>query len=79
MSQLLAFFLKLGVAHITVYAFAIDNFQRPADEVEGLMTLAKDKLSELGQKGCVALPSHDERLRDASSRATCCIEVRLLS
>jgi len=48
---LLAFFLKLGIAHITVYAFAIDNFQRSADEVEGLMTLAKDKLLELGQKG----------------------------
>ena len=44
---------------MTVYAFAIDNFGRPADEVEGLMDLAKTKLLELAQKGFVRLLTGD--------------------
>ena len=35
---------------ITVYAFSVENFKRPADEVDGLMTLAICKFKELTQK-----------------------------
>jgi hypothetical protein len=35
--------LDLGVEVVTVYAFSIENFKRPAEEVETLMRLAKDK------------------------------------
>jgi undecaprenyl diphosphate synthase len=42
---------ELGVRHVSVYAFSIDNFRRGADEVEGLMRLAADKFEELSRVG----------------------------
>jgi ditrans,polycis-polyprenyl diphosphate synthase len=39
--------LQLGVKVVTVYAFSIENFKRPKDEVDVLMKLAKTKLLEL--------------------------------
>ena len=39
--------MQLGVEAVTVYAFSIENFKRPPDQVETLMELAKDKLAEL--------------------------------
>ncbi len=36
---------------MTVYAFAIDNFNRPQDEVDSLLDLARAKLLELSAKG----------------------------
>ncbi|KAI9298921.1 Di-trans-poly-cis-decaprenylcistransferase [Neoconidiobolus thromboides FSU 785] len=36
--------LRLGVKAVTAYAFSIENFKRPKEEVEALMTLAKDRL-----------------------------------
>ncbi len=39
--------LGLGVTEITVYAFSIENFKRSREEVEGLMELAKQKISKL--------------------------------
>lgn len=36
---------------MTVYAFAIDNFNRPSDEVDGLLELARVKLLELSDRG----------------------------
>lgn len=39
--------LQLGVKYVTVYAFSIDNFQRPADEVSALMNLMEEKLDHL--------------------------------
>jgi ditrans,polycis-polyprenyl diphosphate synthase len=40
---------ELGVAHVSVYAFSLENFRRGADEVEGLMRLAADKFDELAR------------------------------
>ena len=35
---------------MTVYAFSIENFKRPAEEVDVLMSLASEKLQVLSQK-----------------------------
>jgi len=37
---------KFGIKYITLYAFSTENWKRPKDEVEGLMCLLKDFLSE---------------------------------
>jgi ditrans,polycis-polyprenyl diphosphate synthase len=34
-----------------VYAFAIDNFNRPQEEVDTLMNLARDSLAEICAEG----------------------------
>lgn len=49
--------LELGVKHISVYAFSIDNFKRSANEVGSLMHLAEEKYKELAQvsRVCVIL------------------------
>ena len=47
MVSVLDWLYDLGVSTVTVYAFSIENFKRPADEVETLMSLARDKLREL--------------------------------
>ncbi len=39
--------LNLGVAQMTVFAFAIENFKRTAEEVDVLMNLAKKNLLEM--------------------------------
>lgn len=36
-----------GITEVTVYAFSIENFKRPKDEVEALLDLAKDKFKQL--------------------------------
>jgi hypothetical protein len=43
----------LGVEHVTVYAFAIDNFKRGPEEVDALMKLAEERLLEFCEQGCV--------------------------
>lgn len=50
----LAICMKLGVRYVTVYAFAMENFNRSPDEVSALMQLAEEKLLELCQHGWVA-------------------------
>lgn len=45
--QMLEICFRLPVRVVTVYAFAIDNFKRPPAEVDALMALCKDKLTEL--------------------------------
>lgn len=42
---------KCGVKVVTVYAFSIENFNRPQYEVDGLMQLAKVKLEQLTHHG----------------------------
>ncbi|CAG8584434.1 1722_t:CDS:2 [Paraglomus brasilianum] len=39
--------LQLGIKVVTVYAFSIENFKRPKEEVQALMELGKAKLIEL--------------------------------
>nr|XP_019012704.1 di-trans,poly-cis-decaprenylcistransferase [Kwoniella pini CBS 10737]OCF51485.1 di-trans,poly-cis-decaprenylcistransferase [Kwoniella pini CBS 10737] len=43
--------LRLRIRVVSVYAFAIDNFNRSEKEVSTLMRLAKDRLTELCQHG----------------------------
>lgn len=47
LEEILAVCMEMGVKVVTVYAFSIENFKRPADQVETLMELAKTKLAEL--------------------------------
>jgi ditrans,polycis-polyprenyl diphosphate synthase len=49
--QILAVCYKCGVKVVTVYAFSIENYNRPKYEVDGLMQLAKLKLSQLSEHG----------------------------
>lgn len=39
--------LEIGITCVSAYAFSIDNFKRPSDEVDMLMRLAEEKLEEL--------------------------------
>ena len=44
-----------GVRYLTLYAFSVENWQRPRDEVQGLMGLLRgvirDELNEMGKEG----------------------------
>ncbi|KAL5532839.1 RER2 [Sanghuangporus sanghuang] len=59
--RLLEVCLDLDINCVSVYAFAIENFKRPQDEVQALMNLAKEKLYELCEKGNL-LDKHGVRL-----------------
>ncbi|KAF8940113.1 dehydrodolichyl diphosphate synthase [Dissophora ornata] len=50
LEEILAVCMEMGVKVVTVYAFSIENFKRPPDQVETLMELAKDKLAELCER-----------------------------
>ncbi|KAJ2235733.1 hypothetical protein IWW45_002363 [Coemansia sp. RSA 485] len=41
---------ELGIGNVSVFAFAINNFNRSEEEVTALMNLAKEKLRELVEK-----------------------------
>lgn len=47
LSQTLEWCLDLGITEVTVYAFSIENFKRSKQEVDGLMELARQKISKL--------------------------------
>ncbi|KAI1484613.1 Decaprenyl diphosphate synthase-like protein [Biscogniauxia mediterranea] len=51
LARVLEICYKCGVKVVTVYAFSIENFNRPRHEVKGLMTMAKVKLEQLIQHG----------------------------
>ncbi|RYP74475.1 hypothetical protein DL771_002949 [Monosporascus sp. 5C6A] len=51
LARVLEICYKSGVKVVTVYAFSIENFNRPKHEVEGLMAMAKVKLEQLVQHG----------------------------
>lgn len=42
---------RLKVKCMTVYAFSIENFKRPKEEVDALMGLLEEKLHEICQQG----------------------------
>ncbi len=37
---------KIGVKHLTVYAFSTENWKRPKEEVEGIMNILRDYLRD---------------------------------
>jgi len=47
--------IDLGVRYLTLYAFSVENWQRPRDEVQGLMGLLRgvlrEELAEMGREG----------------------------
>lgn len=47
MVEVIRWCLALGVRHVSVYAFSIENFARAPKEVGGLMNLAEKKYVEL--------------------------------
>ena len=49
--------LRLNVKCVSAYAFSIENFKRPEEEVSALMKLAEEKLTELSEHGYVGLTS----------------------
>ncbi|GKT78906.1 di-trans,poly-cis-decaprenylcistransferase [Colletotrichum tofieldiae] len=51
LARVLEICYKCGVKVVTVYAFSIENFNRPQYEVDGLMQLAKVKLEQLTKHG----------------------------
>ncbi|EFY91020.1 undecaprenyl diphosphate synthase family protein [Metarhizium acridum CQMa 102] len=63
---------RCGVKVITVYAFSVENYNRPKHEVEGLMQLAKVKLEQLTTYGdildrygaCVRVLGQREMVRE---------------
>ncbi|KAK9687477.1 hypothetical protein K7432_014777, partial [Basidiobolus ranarum] len=62
LEEVLEWCLKLGVNTVTVYAFSIENFKRPKEEVDGLMKLAKEKLDYLCEK-CDIINEHQVRIQ----------------
>lgn len=50
-SQVLEACLRINVRCVSVYAFAIDNFKRPPEEVDALMALTEEKFLEISRKG----------------------------
>ena len=44
--RVLGIFRELGVHHVTLYAFSTENWKRPKEEVDGLMSLAYRYLTE---------------------------------
>lgn len=47
LQEILQWSLELGIRCVTVYAFSIENFRRPLEEVDCLMALAKEKFHQL--------------------------------
>lgn len=47
LSEALQWCLDIGIKEVTVYAFSIENFKRSEDEVNTLMTLAREKFIKL--------------------------------
>lgn len=47
LAETLQWCLELGIREVTVYAFSIENFKRPLEEVETLMELAREKYKRL--------------------------------
>jgi undecaprenyl pyrophosphate synthase len=47
MKEIVQWCLELGISCVSVYAFSIDNFRRPQEEVDALMELAAAKFEEL--------------------------------
>lgn len=47
LEQILDWSMELGVQEVSVYAFSIENFKRPQEEVDGIMDLAAEKFRHM--------------------------------
>jgi len=52
--QILEQCLRLQIRCVSVYAFSIENFTRPQEEINDIMQLAKTNLKRLSQEGYVS-------------------------
>ena len=43
--------LHIGVQEVSVYAFSVENFKREKEEVDVLMTLARENLRKMAEHG----------------------------
>ena len=69
---------KMGVRCVSAYAFSIENFNRPKEEVETLMTLFNEKLTEFVKKaGDLKDPMYGSRLKVVGDRRLLSPETRL--
>ncbi len=50
LTETLQWCLSLGINEVTVYAFSIENFRRSQEEVDQLMSLAREKFQRLLQE-----------------------------
>ncbi|NP_001079475.1 uncharacterized protein LOC379162 isoform X1 [Xenopus laevis] len=62
LAETLRWCLNLGICEVTVYAFSIENFKRSAEEVEGLLELARQKFTRLLEEKD-KLEKHGVRIR----------------
>ena len=67
--QVLELCLRLRIHCVTVYAFAIENFNRPKEEVDTIMKLAEERLVEIAQRGYVRVLCHPARFIHASRQS----------
>ncbi|PKS12213.1 hypothetical protein jhhlp_001512 [Lomentospora prolificans] len=68
LARILEVCYKCGVKTVTVYAFSIENFNRPKYEVDGLMEMAKVKLEQLARHGDI-LDRYGARVRVLGQRS----------
>ena len=75
LEQTLDWCLSLGVQVVTIYAFSIENFKRPPEEVDALMALAAAKLNEFATHSDI-VDKHQIRIRVLGNTALLPVEVR---
>jgi undecaprenyl diphosphate synthase len=65
---------KIGIKYLTVYAFSTENWKRPAEEVNAIMNLFRDYLSEALEK----FRSDNIKVRFIGDRSPLSAELRAL-
>lgn len=70
--------LHLRIRCVSVYAFSIENFKRPSEEVNALMKLAEDRFCELCEKGCGNSPLQFHHFYSLSFLQLLLLDVALL-
>ncbi|KAI9506259.1 cis-prenyltransferase [Coemansia spiralis] len=67
LSNVLEWCKDLGIGNVSIFAFAINNFNRSPEEVSSLMELAEEKLKELADRS-VAEDNRELRIRVVGNR-----------
>ncbi|KAJ2081649.1 cis-prenyltransferase [Coemansia sp. RSA 988] len=75
LSNVLEWCNELGIGNVSVFAFAINNFNRSTDEVSALMSLAKEKLHELASRSDL-VRSYEVRICVVGNRSLLAEDVR---